>query len=358
MPKLEAIDLRSEGPSRGQWIAPRLVDEVTATIARGEQALLYLNRRGYAPLTLCKSCGHKFQCPNCSAWLVEHRFRKALMCHHCGHVERRPDICPECSAPDSLTACGPGVERLAEEAAKHFPQARILVLSSDIAGGMERLRQDMADIAAGHFDLIIGTQLVAKGHNFPLLTLVGVIDADVGLANGDPRAAERTFQLLSQVTGRAGRGEIKGRGLIQTYQPDHPVLKAILGADSVAFYKAETEARLRGGLPPFGRLAALIVSGEDRALTEAHAKALAKAAAGLEEGEGWSFDRASAAHVEIFGPAEALVAVVRARHRFRLLVKATRKVDMQGFLRRVLAAAPKPRGSIKVAVDIDPQSFM
>ena len=358
LPKLEAIDLRSEGPSRGQWIAPRLVDEVTATIARGEQALLYLNRRGYAPLTLCKSCGHKFQCPNCSAWLVEHRFRKALMCHHCGHVERRPDICPECSAPDSLTACGPGVERLAEEAAKHFPQARILVLSSDIAGGMERLRQDMADIAAGHFDLIIGTQLVAKGHNFPLLTLVGVIDADVGLANGDPRAAERTFQLLSQVTGRAGRGEIKGRGLIQTYQPDHPVLKAILGADSVAFYKAETEARLRGGLPPFGRLAALIVSGEDRALTEAHAKALAKAAAGLEEGEGWSFDRASAAHVEIFGPAEALVAVVRARHRFRLLVKATRKVDMQGFLRRVLAAAPKPRGSIKVAVDIDPQSFM
>ena len=221
--------------------------------------LLFLNRRGYAPLTLCRHCGHRFRCSNCDAWLVEHRFRRALICHHCGHMEPRPHVCPECEAEDALAACGPGVERLAEEAAGLFPDARVLVLSSDFPGGAERLRRELDEIAKGAFDLVIGTQLVAKGHNFPFLTLVGVVDADLGLGSGDPRAAERTFQLLAQVTGRAGRGDQPGRALIQTYRPDHPVISALLSGDAEEFYAQETSLRQRAGLPPFGRLAALIV---------------------------------------------------------------------------------------------------
>ncbi|MGD0719880.1 MAG: primosomal protein N', partial [Roseiarcus sp.] len=240
LPALAAIDLRREGPPRGRWLSPRLIAGVEAGFARGEQSLLFLNRRGYAPLTLCRTCGHRFQCPNCSAWLVEHRFRRALVCHHCGHVERRPEICPACQDADSLTACGPGVERLAEEAQALFPQARLLVLSSDFPGGIERLRDQLEAAARGDYDLLIGTQLIAKGHNFPLLTLVGIVDADVGLANGDPRAAERTFQLLQQATGRAGRGEKPGRGLLQTWQPEHPVIAALLSGDVERFYAQET----------------------------------------------------------------------------------------------------------------------
>ena len=361
LPELAAIDLTKEGPPRGQWLAPRLIAAIEETIGRGEQALLFLNRRGFAPLTLCKACGHRFQCPNCTSWLVEHRFRRALVCHHCGHVERRPETCPECGTQDALTPCGPGVERLAEEVALRFPQARAIVLSSDFPGGMERLRREIADIAAGSCDIVIGTQLVAKGHNFPLLTLTGVVDADVGLAHGDPRAAERTFQLLQQVTGRAGRGERPGRGLIQTFQPDHPVIRALLSGESERFYAEETAARERAGLPPFGRLAALIVSGTDRAATEAQARALARAAHALPASPRWSIAPAGAlpqdGDLVVLGPAEAPIAVVRGRHRVRLLVRAPKSADLQGFLRALLAAAPKPTGSLRVDVDVEPTSF-
>ncbi|MFY9628064.1 MAG: primosomal protein N' [Methylocystis sp.] len=362
MPELAAIDMRVEGPEKHRWIAPRLALAVGETIARGEQALLFLNRRGYAPLTLCRNCGHRFRCENCDAWLVEHRFRRALICHHCGHMERRPDVCPECEAEDSLTACGPGVERLAEEAATLFPNARMLVLSSDFPGGAERLRREIEEIASGAFDIVIGTQLVAKGHNFPFLTLVGVVDADLGLGSGDPRAAERTFQLLAQVTGRAGRGDQPGKALIQTYQPEHPVIRALLSGDAEKFYAQEIALRERAGLPPFGRLAALIVSAKDSALAESHARALARTAQSLpatpryrvaalgglpEEGE-----------LMMLGPAEAPIALVRGRFRWRLLVKAPRSADLQGFLRDLLAAAPKERGGVRVQVDVDPQSFL
>ena len=362
LPDLSAVDLRREAAPRGKWIAPRLAAAVGETIAAGQQALLFLNRRGYAPLTLCNACGHRFQCPNCSAWLVEHRFRRALVCHHCGHIERRPEKCPECQAVDSMTACGPGVERLAEEAAVTFPDARILVLSSDFPGGTERLRRELDDIANGVFDIVIGTQLVAKGHNFPLLTLVGVIDADVGLANGDPRAAERTFQLLQQVTGRAGRGTGKGRGLVQTWQPEHPVIRALLSGEPEKFYAAETAMRESAGLPPFGRLAALIISGNDRVSAETHARALARAAYEMDASERWSIAPLGGLPGDddliVLGPAEAPLALLRGRHRFRLLVKAPRAADMQGFLRALLAAGPKVRGGVKVAVDVDPQSFL
>jgi primosomal protein N' (replication factor Y) len=362
LPNLAAIDLRTEGPPRGRWLAPKLVAAIGEGLAQGQQSLLFLNRRGYAPLTLCRSCGHRFQCPNCAAWLVEHRFRRALVCHHCGHVEPRPSLCPECHEADTLVACGPGVERLEEEATELFPDARVLVLSSDLPGGLEGLRAQLAEAAAGAYDILIGTQLVAKGHNFPLLTLVGIVDADVGLANGDPRAAERTFQMLQQATGRAGRGAHSGRGFIQTWQPDHPVMRALVSGDSERFYAEETEQRRRGGLPPFGRLAAIVVSANERGAAEAFARAMARAAHALPPGERWRLapigGESDESEAILLGPAEAPIALLRGRHRFRLLVKAPRATDLQGLLRAILAAAGPPRGNVRVDVDVDPQSFM
>ena len=362
MPDITTVDLRREGPPRGRWLSPKAIAGVERARERGEQALLFLNRRGYAPLTLCRACGHRFECPNCASWLVEHRFRAALVCHHCGHVEGRPKICPACHEADTLAACGPGVERLAEEAALLFPDIHMLVLSSDFPGGIETLRAQLDAAARGEYDLIIGTQLVAKGHNFPLLTFVCVVDADVGLANADPRAAERTFQLLRQATGRAGRAERPGRAILQTWQPDHPVIAALVSGDAERFYREETEQRRIGGLPPFGRLAAIIVSAEDRGAAEAHARSLARTAHGLPVGKGWRIaplgGHPRADEIVLLGPAEAPIAVLRRRHRFRLAAKAPRPADLQGFLRALLAAAPTPRGGVKVAIDIDPQSFL
>ena len=344
MPEIRAIDLRRDPPERGRFLAPGLVAAMTETLDRGEQVLLYLNRRGYAPLTLCRRCGHRFQCPNCTAWLVEHRFRRALVCHHCGHIEKRPDACPACNGTETLTACGPGVERLAEEVAERFPDRPRLVLSSDMPGGVERLRREIEAVAAGAFPIVIGTQLVAKGHHFPLLSLVGVVDADLGLGSGDPRAAERTFQILQQVTGRAGRGETSGKAILQSYEPDHPVMKALLSGNAERFYKAEIAGREQAGLPPFGRLAAIIVSAEDRGQAERHARLLAQASAAPE-------------NVHILGPAEAPLSVIRGRHRFRLLVKTPRAFDLQTYLRLWLGRGPKVTGSTRVSIDIDPQSF-
>jgi len=345
LPQIVAVDLKRDAVPPGRWLSETLRWAIAETLAAGEQVLLFLNRRGYAPLTLCRACGHRYECPNCSAWLVEHRFRRALVCHHCGHTERRPAVCVECGTVDSLASCGPGVERIAEEVAALFSDKRSIVLSSDFPGGAERLRQELKGITEGAFDIVIGTQLVAKGHNLPQLTLVGVLDADIGLTSGDPRAAERTFQLLQQVTGRAGRGARPGRALVQTYQPEHPVMAALLSGDAERFYAEETRAREMAGLPPFGRLAALIVSANDRADAEAHGRALALEACPPEG-------------VMVLGPAEAPLALVRGRHRFRLLVKTEREVDLQAYLRAWLARAPKPRGSVKVAIDVDPQSFL
>lgn len=344
-PEVTALDLKLHPPERQRWLSPPLVAGVSDTIGRGEQALLFLNRRGYAPLTLCRHCGHRMACPNCSAWLVEHRFHKSLVCHHCGHEERRPDECPACGAAEMLVAVGPGVERLQEEVLERFPQARTLVLSSDMLGGAPRIRAELDAITRGEVDIIVGTQLMAKGHNFPGLSLVGVVDADLGLSHGDPRAAERTWQLLTQVTGRAGRAGQRSRGLIQTYSPDHPVVQALIFGDREAFYAAEIETRRRGGLPPFGRLASIIVSAADRHTAEAHARAMAMAAP-LEEG------------VRLLGPAEAPFAVLRGRHRFRLLAQSQTAGRLHDWLRAWLAAAPKERGSVLVAIDIDPMSFL
>ncbi|MDE2284031.1 MAG: primosomal protein N' [Hyphomicrobiales bacterium] len=345
MPVVEAIDLRYERPPAGRFIAPSLAGAVANTIERGEQALFFLNRRGYAPLTLCRACGFRFSCPNCDAWLVDHRFRRQLVCHHCGFAMPHQAECPQCKAANSYVAVGPGVERLEEEVRALFPSARVLVLSSDLVATVERLREELDDVAAGRFDIVIGTQLVAKGHHFPKLNLVGIVDADLGLNNGDPRAAERTFQLLHQVVGRAGRDAGTGLGLLQTHQPEHPVIRALIAQDRKAFYDAEIEARERAGYPPFGRLASLVVSGPDKNDTGAFARALARAAPASDD-------------VRVLGPADAPLALVRGRHRLRLLIKAPRNFDLSGYLREWLAEAPKAKGSIKVEVDVDPQSFL
>ncbi len=345
LPDLKCIDLKRHPPQRGQFLSPELTRHIGETLKRGEQSLLFLNRRGYAPLTLCRVCGHRFQCPDCSAWLVEHRFRGQLICHHCGHHEHRPEACPECGTLDHLVACGPGIERIAEEIVALFPDARTIVLSSDLPGGIKRLRMELEAIADGESDIVIGTQLVAKGHNFPNMTLVGVVDADIGLSNGDPRAAERTYQLLNQVTGRAGRTGKKSLGLVQTYYPDHPVMRAIVSGDAESFYEREIAERERGHLPPFSRLAALVVTAASRAEAENHARALRRAAP-------------AAAGIEVLGPAEAPLAVIRGRHRFRLLVQAGLNTDIQGYLRSMIAGADRPRGSVRVNIDVDPMSFL
>lgn len=345
LPELEAIDMRKNPPPRGKFLSPVMTDAIRETISNKQQALLFLNRRGYAPLTLCRACGHRFKCSNCSAWLVEHRFRKTLQCHHCGYSEPVPEACPKCGTLDHLVACGPGVERLGEEILELFPDARTYVLSSDMAGGVKRMRVELEAIAKGDADIVIGTQLVAKGHNFPLMKMVGVVDADLGLSNGDPRAAERTFQLLHQVTGRAGRAGGESLGLLQSYQPDHPVISSIIAGDPKAFYQREIDARKLTSLPPFGRLASIIISGKDRRETERYARALRLACPASDL-------------ARVLGPAEAPLAQIRGRYRFRLLVHAPRNFALQDWLRGWYGTAPKPTGNIRVQTDIDPQSFV
>jgi primosomal protein N' (replication factor Y) len=344
LPAISAIDLRDSPPERGKFLSPPLIEAMQATFAAGEQALLFLNRRGYAPLTLCRSCGHRFACPNCTAWLVEHRARRELACHHCGHTEAIPDQCPICRAEKTLAPIGPGVERITEEAAQTFPEARFLVMASDTLSGPHAAAQAAARIERREIDLVIGTQIVAKGWHFPHLTLVGVIDADLGLAGGDLRAAERTVQLLHQVAGRAGRAEAPGRVLLQTFSPEHPVMQALIQGDLETFYAREAEARRPGHWPPFGRLAALIISAASAQAADATAHALARTAP---QGEG----------VLVLGPAPAPLAILRGRHRRRLLLKTRRDIAVQPILRAWLAGIAIPRGT-RIDVDIDPVSFL
>ncbi len=343
LPEIGLIDMKAEKIETGNWLSDPLVAQVSATLASGDQALLFLNRRGYAPLTLCRACGHRLECPNCAASLVEHRFKRQLMCHHCGHLEPVPKACPACGAEGKLAPVGPGVERLAEEATRRFPEARIAILSSDLSRGL-LLRDAIREVEQGIPNLVIGTQLVAKGHHFPFLTLVGVVDADLALESSDPRGAERTWALMAQVAGRAGRGEKPGRALIQTYVPEHPLMQALKKGDRDGYLNQEKGIRESVGLPPFGRLAAIIISGSDAAETETFARGLSKIAP-LAEG------------IAVLGPAPAPIALVRGRHRWRFLIKARRDVNVQDFLRLWLKDV-KPKGSIHMGVDVDPYSFM
>ena len=344
LPDIRVIDLRTEQPERQHWISPPLVKEMQDRLDRGEQALLFLNRRGYAPLTLCRHCGYRFQCPNCTAWLVEHRLSRRLACHHCGHEVPTPDACPECATPDCMVACGPGVERIADEVAERFPEARVAVVTSDTLNAPGKVREFVEAVENKLVDVIVGTQLVTKGYHFPELTLVGVIDADLGLEGGDLRAGERTYQQIAQVAGRAGRGDKPGEVLIQTRHPEAAVITALAAGDRDAFYAAEAEARRDAGAPPFGRWAAIIVSSED----EAEAREAARAIGGV---------RPDLPDVLVLGPAPAPMALLRGRHRYRLLINARRSAEVQRVIREWLGQLRFPPG-VRVAVDIDPYSFV
>lgn len=344
MPEISAIDLTKDPPDRGRWLAPTLVSAIGEVIEKGEQALLFLNRRGFAPLTLCRHCGHRFQCPNCTAWMVEHRLLQRLQCHHCGHSMPPPRACPECHEEDSLVACGPGVERIADEVALLFPEARRAIVTSDTLWSPAKAAEFVGRMEAGEIDIVIGTQLVTKGYHFPNLTLVGVIDADLGLQGGDLRAAERSFQQIAQVAGRAGRGEKPGRVFVQTHEPEAPVIRALVSGDAESFYDAETESRREAGAPPFGRFAGIIISSESLTDAQETAKLIGRTAPEVEG-------------MHVYGPAPAPLAMLRGRHRQRLLVHARRALDVQDVIREWLGALEWPR-NVRVAVDVDPYSFV
>ncbi len=344
MPEITAIDLTQDPPERGRWLAPALVRAMQGVLEKGEQSLLFLNRRGFAPLTLCRHCGHRFQCPNCTAWMVEHRLLQRLQCHHCGHNMPPPRACPECHEEDSLVACGPGVERIADEVAMLFPDARRAIVTSDTLWSPAKAAEFVGKMEAGEIDIVIGTQLVTKGYHFPNLTLVGVIDADLGLQGGDLRAAERSFQQIAQVAGRAGRGEKPGHVYVQTHEPNAPVIRALVSGDAESFYAAETESRKEAGAPPFGRFAGIIISSESLKDAQETAQLIGRTAPQVEG-------------MHVYGPAPAPLAMLRGRYRQRLLVHARRALDVQDVIRDWLGALEWPR-SVRVSVDVDPYSFV
>lgn len=344
MPEMHLIDLRQDKPERQQFIAPTLKAAMAETLARGEQVLLFLNRRGYAPLTLCRTCGQRMECPRCTAWLVEHKAGKNLQCHHCGYAMPFPETCPTCGDVHSLAACGPGVERIYEEVQNDFPDARSIILASDTAEHPDTLRDVLSDIRERRVDIVIGTQIIAKGHHFPGLTLVGVIDADLGLGGGDLRAAERTYQLLHQVAGRAGREELKGTVYLQTWFPENRVMQALAGVGRDAFLDVEAQERERSFMPPYSRLVGIIVSGRDERQVDEVSKALGRNAP---QGEG----------IRTLGPAPAPFYRLRGDYRRRLLVQADKALNVQRAVAEWLGGVKVP-AQIRVQVDIDPQSFL
>jgi primosomal protein N' (replication factor Y) len=343
MPDIHVVNLKTSPPERGRFISPPLQKALTETLAAEEQSLLFLNRRGYAPLTLCRTCGYRFQCPSCTAWLVEHKKPARLQCHHCGHTRPLPPRCPSCNDENSFAACGPGVERIQEEVQDLFPEARTLILASDAMSSPAMLHDAVRAIEEHAVDIIIGTQIVAKGHHFPSLTLVGVVDADLGLAGGDLRAGERTFQLLHQVSGRAGRAEKPGRVFLQTYMPEQMVIRALAAGDRDKFLAAEAAERERAGMPPYGKLAAVILSGQDETQLDRFCQMLAQAAPRYDD-------------IRILGPAPAPMPFLRGRHRRRFLVKTGKEIALQRFLQEWLGAIKTP-AAVQMKVDIDPQSF-
>lgn len=344
LPEINTIDMRQYPPDSGRWLSPKIASMMQQTLDAGEQSMLFLNRRGYAPLTLCRTCGHRFECPNCSTWLVDHRFRQELQCHQCGYVAPTPKLCTECKSEDSLVSCGPGVERIFEEVSQLFEAARITVMTSDTMTRPREVAKMVQRIAEGQIDIVIGTQIVTKGYHFPNLTLVGVVDADLGLRGGDLRAGERTYQQMVQVAGRAGRAEKPGRVLLQTYEPEHPVMQALLKGDGEAFLNAEIDARARYNMPPFGRLVALIVSGLSLNDVVTQARNLAS--------QGARYD-----NITVMGPAPAPLARVREQYRYRLLMHAPKDLRVQPLMQDWIGRTSKIKG-VRIKVDIDPYSFM
>ena len=346
LPEMNTVDMRLENLESGRWISGALAIEIRSRLAIGEQSLLFLNRRGYAPVTVCRGCGHQIGCNYCDARMVEHRFRRLLMCHQCGATTQIPLECPDCEQEGKLAPVGPGVERLTEEVKFLFPNARITELSSDSAKSASAFRDLLDSIAHGESDIIVGTQMAAKGHNFPMLTLVGVIDADLGLNGSDLRAAERTFQLMQQVAGRAGRTGLRGLALLQTWQPEHPVMQSILSGDDEGFWRVEAAEREVAGVPPFGRFAGIVITGADESKVSELASELVRKSAIL-----------SRIGAEVYGPAPAPIARIRGKVRFRILVKAAKTAPLQAALVKWQRQFKIPSG-IRVSIDIDPFRFL
>lgn len=350
--RIRIVDLKEDKPERQHFLSPVIRDAVAETLNKGEQSLLFLNRRGYAPLTLCRTCGHRLECPRCTAWLVEHKATGKIQCHHCGYSMRPPEDCPSCHDHNSLAVCGPGVERIAEEVKEYFPQARTMILASDVTDTHEKLRAAIEAIQNHQVDIIIGTQIIAKGHHFPKLTMVGVVDADLGLSGGDLRASERTFQLLHQVAGRAGRGDLKGEVYLQTYDPNHRVIQMIASDDRDKFLKTEAAERERAKMPPFSRLAGIILWGPDEELTRKTAQDIGRAAP---QGHGQGHGQGQG--VRILGPAPAQMYRIRGNYRYRLLVQADKSLNIQKLIADWLDGIKIP-GKVRLSVDIDPQNFL
>ena len=348
LPEVKVIDLKKDKPQKGSWgvswLSPTLVTVLKENLEKNEQSMLFLNRRGYAPLTICRDCGHRIQCPNCTAWLTEHKNTKRLICHHCGYSMPIPQTCPECHSEDGLTACGPGVERIAEEVSKRFPDAKIAVISSDITSSLKEVSEVFDKMEKGEVDILIGTQILAKGHHFPSLTLVGIVDADLGLMGSDLRATERTYQLLSQVSGRAGRAEKKGTVYIQTLYPDNAVLQALIHNDRSRFLDLEKQSRKILKMPPFGKLAAIIVSGTNQNVTEKTAILLGQTAPNND-------------YISTLGPAPAPIYMLRNKYRYRLLLKTSKNIKIQEVVKEWLRRVQAPT-NVRIEVDVDPYSFM
>ncbi len=357
LPEIKIIDLKKDKPQKRllamadgkekkepSWLSPTLIDALRENLERGEQSMLFLNRRGYAPLVICRDCGYRIACPHCTAWLTEHKASHSLVCHHCGYTASMPKMCPDCGSEDGLTACGPGVERIAEEVRARFPEARIRLLSSDLTATTAEISEVIAATERGEVDILIGTQILAKGHHFPSLTAVGIVDADLGLLGSDLRGAERTYQLLSQVAGRAGRAEKKGTVFVQTLYPENPVLQALADHDRSRFEALEKQSRRILKMPPYGKLAALIVSGPHQSETEKVAAWLGHTAPNND-------------FVATLGPAPAPIFMLRNKYRYRLLLKTAKNIKIQALIREWLSKVKRP-ANVRITVDIDPYSFM
>ena len=348
LPEIKVIDLKKDKPQKISsgpgWLSPVLVKALQENLDKGEQSMLFLNRRGYAPLTICRDCGYRIQCPNCTSWMTEHRRTHSLICHHCGYTTSIPQVCPDCGSENGLTACGPGVERIAEEVKLRFPDAKISILSSDITSGVNEISKVIKEMEEGRVDILIGTQILAKGHHFPALTLVGIVDADLGLMGSDLRAAEQTFQLLSQVSGRAGRGARKGTVYVQTLYPENAVLQALVNHDREKFMALEKHSRRLLKMPPFGKLAAVIVSGANQNAVEKVAVWLGQTAPRND-------------YITTLGPAPAPIFMLRSKYRYRLLLKTDKNIKIQEVVKVWLSKVSIP-SNVRVEVDIDPYSFM
>ena len=353
LPEIRLVDLQTQRGDKSLKVISRPLHTALAEVlSRGEQALLFLNRRGYARAVFCLFCGQVFQCRQCSVALTHHQDQDRLICHYCGYTETVPEHCPHCQST-AIKRYGVGTEKVEAEVKRLFPTARVARLDRDTAPHSGRALTVLEGFAAGELDFLVGTQMITKGHHFPQVTLVGVIAADLSLFFPEYHAGERTFQLLSQVAGRAGRGAAKGTVLIQTYQPEHYVFQTVQAQDYDGFFKQEMDIRRQLGYPPFTRLALVRLSGP---MDEPVAREARRLAAALENLR--TRDQDLRSRVRILGPAPAGLTRLQGRYRWQILIKSYGRAPLLRLiqhLRRVWT--PPPRSHLSLSLDIDPSSL-